>query len=164
LLSITTNRPTHTIHSNTTRRSSDLKHIFGQRADAGEEALSIGQRAGPERRRGARTMGRAAHAVGDPAGERLLCSRRHPARARKGQGHEDTKTRRRHSRTGYSAAPSFFSSATVLGWASSIGGSKPRESAPAGAAARPLPAVEPNIAARSGVIPRVFFMLTAAPC
>ena len=60
------------------------EHIFGQRADAGEEALSIGQLAGPERRRGARTMGRAAHAVGDLAGERLLCSRRHPARARKG--------------------------------------------------------------------------------
>ena len=43
--------------------------------------------------------------------------------------------------------PSFFSSATVLGWASSIGGSKPSESAPAGAAALPLPTVDPNIAA-----------------
>ena len=57
----------------------------------------------------------------------------------------------------YSVAPSFFSNATVLGCASSIGGSKPSESAPAGAAARPLPAVEPNIAAASGVMPRAIF-------
>src|SRR5207247_1498383 len=113
-------------------------------------------------------MGRTTGADGDSPGERLLRRGGDDADA---ANHSDRAEdsfhvvvgRGRFANRPYSVAPSFFSSATVLGWASVIGGSKPSESAPAGAAARPLPTVDPNIAATNGVIPRLFFTETAAP-
>src|SRR5204862_5256347 len=126
------------------------EHVLRERVEAREEALAIGVVWFP--------MRGGARAVREAAGKGLLRRGGHGDRA-ESQREKDTLSQT-HAGDHRSI---FFSSATVVGCASSIGGSKPSESAPAGAADPRAPAVDPNIAATTGVTPRVFFAPTAAP-